>query len=183
MLLQTGQKHPCWHLFTKLPKQSLQECAGLSSLLFWEQNLSYMAWFSLLLFWSKTKVLWPGFLSARAWLLGLSVTLTDNQLRSKLHHQQLSPFSANPDLISPAPIFSILLIKSNHNSKPAEQTHKISDFCKVVLSLAQLTHIFMDLYLFLSIVLEDKCERKRRNWIFTHNSWERAHLWWWKVYQ
>ena len=51
-----------------------------------------------------------GFLLARDWWLGLSVTLTDNQLRSKLHHQQLSFFRQSNPHISPQQISCILQI-------------------------------------------------------------------------
>ena len=44
---------------------------------------------------------WPVFFEVEVggWLVGLSVTLADNQLGSKLHHQQL--LSTNPAFTSP----------------------------------------------------------------------------------
>ena len=104
LLLQTGQNHPCWQLFTKLPNQNLQEWAGLSSwactakhiLLFWEQNLSYMARFSF---------------SER--LVVGAISNSDRQSAEvKVTSSATFSFSANPAFISP-PIFR----KSNYNSK------------------------------------------------------------------
>ena len=101
---------------------------------------------------------WPVFFEVEVggWLVGLSVTLTDNQLGSKLHHQQL--FSTNPAFTSPPNKSQGFFSWSNYNSRNTgeeiqkNETNQIFASLTLRLShrerLASFREIYIELFLF-----------------------------------